>query len=487
MRPARTSIRILLGKLAFPMPVLFVAAQVGVVGGCDSPAPTGDPVETATSALWLRTGVNLWPHDGNGLTSIRTCFLPGSFTTAQQTAMRRIVEDGWERAAFLDFWDWGTCSGLPSNTVILQVDPQLTVLSASSAVGKNPNGGNLIRFKRGDLAANAYTVLHEFGHALGFIDETDSFCSQRTGGGTSLEWQNDWALSVMHTGCSFEVSSLSAWDILGVRNAYGFKPSGTIAGLGGLALDVAGASSDAGTPIIGWPATGSVNDKWLRILGALFSDISTSDPNDRCIAIQGGKLAPSGGTPLVSAGCNVAPPGGFHFVNVFWRAMGKMCISADSSAAGSGLSLAICDASSARQRWDFFETDGESVRLNGTNLCVTVPSMNITFGTRPVLAPCGLLNPQQTTSWSGGIVSFRDSSVPGLCLNVSGGTTAVGNPLILWDCDPGAFNERFTIFGQITTLGQCVNMFGGVPFDGVTIGMYPCSGGQPNEMWEWFL
>jgi hypothetical protein len=416
----------------------------------------------------------------------------------QQLLIRQTVEDNWERAAFIDFWDWGTCPSPPptSNIIIVSVDPSIAPDGSNIAatddrpVGKH-SGTNNIRFARADFASNPYVVLHEFGHALGFIHETeDDSCNQRTGGGTSLEWQGDNAASVMDyaTGCDPGVTTLSSWDTLGVRNAYGTKPAGTIAGLGGLALNIAQASTNLGAGIIGWPATGSSNDTWQRagltLTTVLGGDIQAAI---RCLNISGGSVS-SNATPLISwtCGSNFTNEQ-FHFTKVLWRAMGKMCITAESNVSGANLSLATCDAASALQSWDFFENDTR-IRLDGTNLCVNVPNGNTALGTQVVLSPCsaGTPGPNETYAFGGGIISFGS-----LCLNVLGGTTQVGSRLGLWDgcgADPSNYNEVFTIMGPITALGQCVTMLGGSPFDGVPIGMFQCQNTPPpSQTWEYFF
>ena len=355
------------------------------------------------------------------------------------------------------------------------------VLGMTSGSVTNPTAGLVYVDFASTLPSNK-TIVHEFGHGIGFHEENSSTSpsTQRSSGATSLEGEGDMGLSVMTQSACNTSSALSAWDVMGGRQLYGMKAPGSIAGPGGLVANIHGGTTAFGLPITGWPSvSGAWNEHFVRSSSSSLLLTATSGSTTRCLNIQGGVIS-SGWTPLVSWDCNEAYTNSqFHFTAVAWRAMGNRCVQAASSASGAKLSLQACGSSSL-QKWDFVEGNSR-IRLNGTNLCATVPSGSTALGTQITLTTCG--NSYQTFSYSNGHINYSN-----VCLNVLGGTTANGNAIGLWNgctASPTYVNEQFTIRGPITGMGQCVDMQNGVPYDGVPIGVYPCNG-TAAQTWEYF-
>lgn len=459
-----------------------LALSVLSLAGCGEPQADDAPsIQERSAGLWLIAGANLWPRSGTGPANIRVCFNGTNFNAAQRDAIRLSIEDSWERVANINFHDWGVCPNPAptSNAIIVKHDPNLGAFGVSDG-GKILNRANNIVFF--SASPDRKTTIHEFGHALGFMDEnTSGVCSQNSGG-TSLENENDFGNSVMTQSICNDKATLSAWDILGVRRMYGLKPPRTIAGPRGLAMSIAGGSATIGAAIVGAPAQGAEYDKWLA--HPVTQQLRASAGGAfRCANVQGGTVS-SGLTPLISWSCDSGANEVFHFTGVQWRAMGNMCVGANSNVVGANLSLQAC-ASSVLQRWDFFE-GGATIRLIDSNLCVQVPNGSTALGTLLRLATCSGASDQSFSKQAGRIL-WGDK-----CFSSFGGTTAVGSKIGLWDgcgAEPPLPNEVFTIWGKVTGLGgQCVTLPDGAPVDGVQLGMSPCQAPlPPSQSWETYF
>jgi hypothetical protein len=457
-------------------------------------------VQTITEDLFFASGANAWP---NG--QVRVCFVSGQFTQAQQDAIHLAAEESWERAAKINFWGWDTCPTLDANTsnlVALSVDASLatmtppllgienncsdgTIASCKDLLGQARSGDfNRVRFVNA-TPTNA-VVIHELGHALGFLHEfiDDGGCNQRTTGDEKLTGQGDLSASIMALKCN-GVGNLSAWDIMGARRKYGLKPPGSLVGMGGLSLNIKGADATPGTPLVGWPAFGDANDSWSRPTNALTLQANLP-AGARCANVSGGSVS-NNFTPLISWTCDVAAQNErFSFGGMQWRAMGNMCVQADSASQNSELSLQNCSSSNSLQAWDFFSGD-KRIRLFGTNLCVNVPNDNTNLGTRLILWPCNATGPapNETFVYSKGAINYKDK-----CFDVLGGTTTTGNKIGLWDgCGavPLAWDKQFSIRGRVKVMGQCLNIQGAINREAQPIGAYPCASSMAiNEDWEYF-
>jgi hypothetical protein len=70
------------------------------------------------------------------------------------------------------------------------------------------------------------------------------------------------------------------------------------------------------------------------------------------------------------------------------------------------------------------------------------------------------------------------------CLDVSGGGSADGTPIIFWSCH-GGDNQKWAVVpsGLIRSInGKCLDVSGGVSANGTPIILWSCHGGE-NQNW----
>lgn len=129
-----------------------------------------DDVDVAEQDLALLSNT-LWPPLWTGLTRIPVCFKNG--TTAQRTNVQTVAEGGWEALGAtitgpngrygVDFTGWGNC---PTSTA-----GQIPITFNTTGTNKVTGLGRTITKMDLSTTAPNQTILHEFGHALGYTHE----------------------------------------------------------------------------------------------------------------------------------------------------------------------------------------------------------------------------------------------------------------------------------------------------------------------------
>jgi len=448
-------------------------------------------VEASEHPLWQFTGAQPFPAG-----AIPVCF-KASVPAALRTTVQRLIEESWESAANINFTGWQGCpASIANGTVSVEVDSTLPNNYVGQTIRTlNPSSSvTAVKFKTSSPSNR--TVIHEFGHVLGFAEENqaDNDCTQRTSGATSLEVDGDVSTSIMtQSACGFTSATLSAWDIIGARKLYGLKHPGTISGNRGLVLNVQGGSTAQATPIVGYQLTPNVwNDRWKRPSTPVTSLLLRANPGVagvgyRCLNIKGGSVSPTTPTPVVSYACDEAHLNSrFEFQGIQLLAMGNRCVTAEprtDGTVGVGSKIAIrgCTVGNSRQAWDILKGN-RNIQLGGTNLCVNVPGGSTALGTQVELATCSSAT-SQVFAFEVSHIIFAGS----VCLNVLGGSAADGSRIGIYnECLTGHQNEVFTARGQIRGLTQCIDMnTTGTPSDGVPIAMKPCSPAA-TQIWEYY-
>jgi hypothetical protein len=454
-----------------------LVALSGCAAYVDDPNAESEPIDAVGEGLWRETTFTPWSGP------IHVCFM-STIAAADRKLIQDTIENGWESAAALNFNGWDTCPALTSTTTDLIVvrnnvggsnagfsESCSDATTCGGLAGKAPTGDyNRISFAA--ATPGTRTILHEFGHALGFMHETDSptFCVQRTSGGTSLEYEGDQQ-SVMAAFLNCNTATrLSGWDIIGARATYGYRPAGTLSGVNGLTPNISGGSTQFGVGIVAWDGFGAWNNTFKRRSETSLLLTANTGGTERVLNVSGGVVSPVNPTPVISWNVFEGDLNSqFRFTKMDWLAMGNRCVVVASPAIGQELFIAPCaEGDGSLKTWDFFNGN-RAIRLNGTGLCVEVPSGSTTDGTKLKLAPCNNNSASQKFDYANSMIKFG-----GKALNVATGTMATGNRIILWPASDSSLNERFTILGQVTCLGQCLDMNGAAAL-GTPLAVKPCN------------
>jgi hypothetical protein len=539
----------------------FGALLVGAPACSSTPASDSELVATQAQALWQEAGYSLWPtKNAEGVTMIPVCWASGldsggggTALPAMQTPnfpqMSQWVQDalaaGWQGAANLVFTGWGECaSNNSADYVNGKLGPTIMVLfdnanssGAWASAGYQSGGWTTVDLDPMDTEAIFKgSVLHEFGHALGFAHEVDRPDNPTIAGGANPCARDTGSLGVYLTPvfdpqsimsfsypCNGDSTNgvqnaagdwvLSRLDIAGVQYAYGRKPDGSMVNVGSArCLDVPSASTQNGLETWLWECWGGPNQRWFPLSyapdgppGLGFSWAGNGSP--KCLDALG--YGTANGTSADSWACVSGDTAqAFSYPSFQLVGMGGTCLDARTGTPQMyGCGTFGDSTSSPYQQWSYSpQTNRISIslpegRFRGFQIdetfCLT--AAGTTDGSPVTLASCGASG----QTWapytaSGSIVNLGT----GKCLdvNVANGSwgTADGNPVQVYDCartNAGVYsvykgiNQAWTMRGNFVGLGgNCLDVAGAGTGNANPVDMWQClAPGQPQQVWDYYM
>jgi hypothetical protein len=296
---ARGQLLILLGAGCAPFAEGFIE---------DSPVIDEAPVSTSSQPLWAAG--SKWPGG-----EVEVCF-DASVPDDMRERIRGLITNEWGRAANVHFSGFFGCPNNPVGRARVTITPSLPFLGQATLGFPGSNGLSTVEFP--NTTPSNKTIVHEFGHVLGFIHEhQDPTCNQRTSGGTQLTG-GDVASSVMSQTACNNAGTLSRWDIEGVRIAYGQRPAGQIVATSAQCLDVP-LGAPVGTQAQFFNCHSGGNQRFRRDASHHLFVPSTATS---FLDIRGGTIAAGAAVQTFFPNAPVPPHQQWHFSNVQVSALG---------------------------------------------------------------------------------------------------------------------------------------------------------------------
>lgn len=487
-----------------------------VLFGCGA-APdeaSSESVAASGSAL-LMTGAK-WPAPGihvcweTGLASDGSGNAVNPHTRSDWVTLANLVRDtanaSWGRAANLFFYGFEDCA---SN--IASQNPGTIAINLARFAGEGGQtdiGYSSARWTRMrlDPSQNGFDgqIMHEFGHALGFSHEWDradnphnTGCTVADGNfvgktgdylGTKLDIPSimNYSYDQGAAGCALpKPFRLSAWDIVGVQNAYGRKQPGQIVSPFNECVDIALPYDGTGAWLQTFSCSGNTNQRfrWLST-----SQLYAPAYANTFMDVPGGTTTPGTQIHTFSQNSPATPNQRWLFSSVQVKGIGEKCLSAQSTSSGALLVTRACDGG-ADQAWTIDASSGQMSIKNGSQtLCAELPNGNETSGSFLKLAACSGGSAQRFKTTNLGELKFNTQ-----CWDVVGGSVEDGRAIQMYTCkaasDLGKVNQQWHLTGAVhSALGSnlCVDVRGASRANHAAVQTFGCTGAE-NQTWDYYF
>ena len=483
------------------MTKLLVVFLPSLLVGCVAPVD-----DSSTEQALAGEGV-LWPGGvvrvcwETGLASDGTGQAQNPHDRADWATLSRVVRDTmrstWGRSANLEFTGFGDCVSnvATDNAGYLAIN---MARNGNKSGGETEIGYHASRWTRMRLDPEQYggadtekfrgQVMHEMGHGLGFHHEWDRADNPHNTGCTVADGNYE-ANTDTYYGTQFDKLSimnfsydqgdpscalptpfrLSAWDIVGVQNAYGRRKPGTLVAASGNCLD----QSLSTSKLQAWECHGNTNQVWK---------VSTTISAP---ALASFATAPASGQLYGAAQSNGANQT-FHPTNGYeLRGIGDMCLDVPSAryVNGAGVQIYGCTGGT-NQRWRAYG-DGTIRPIGNTSYCLDVPNGSAYAGNMLQLFACNGGAAQRFTFTNAGEIKFGS-----LCLDVIGGRPTANSRIQLYSCkaagDDSRVNQLWHLTTAIATSSNLCTDTGGSAANGAAVTQQTCNAAAASQTWDFY-